>query len=287
MSSFRQFIYNEEQATKQLNIASVTMQCDLSPQANREKMAAFIKEIMVAHPGVDLIAFGETILGWYAKKGGSKEYHLSIAESIPGETTDLMSDFAKENNIHLSFGLSELRKDKLHNTQVLIDPTGELRAIHRKFYPMGTVFQPGTVPVTFTSINGIRVGILVCSDIQNAEVRKAIRHEKPELVIGSLASPNDPGFVISEGIAKMLGAWIVTANRYGDEEVQFFDGSMVVCDPWGDLRASARDKEQYLYYEMRFPEWRSWLQQTAQDIIRFISLIVFSLKNIKTFMGSR
>jgi predicted amidohydrolase len=280
-------IYNEEMATKRLKVASVTMQCDLSPQANREKMIHFIKEIKNDRRGIDLIVFGETVLGWYGQKGGSKEYHLSIAEPIPGETIKLMSDIARENNIHLSFGLSELRRDKLYNTQVLISPEGDLRAVHRKFHPMGKVFQPGEVPVTFTSIKDVRTALLVCSDIQNKEVRKAIRQEKPELIIGSLASPNDPGFVISEGIAKMLGAWIVTANRYGDEEVQFFDGSMVVCDPWGDLRESARDKEQYLYYEMRFPEWRSWYKQTLQDIYRFASLIVFSMKNLKTFMGSR
>ena len=44
MNALRRHIYNEEQATKQLNVASVTLQCDLSPQVNREKITAFIEE---------------------------------------------------------------------------------------------------------------------------------------------------------------------------------------------------------------------------------------------------
>ena len=287
MRALRRYIYNEGTATKQLNVASVTLQCDLLPHNNRAKMKIMIEGIIDTYPQVDLIVFGETILGWYAKRSGTKEYHLSIAEPIPGETTNFLGKIAKQYNIHLSFGLSELNRGALYNTQVLIDPEGGLHAIHRKFHPMDKVFQPGTVPVTFTSIKGVRTGLLVCSDIQNPEVRKAIRQEKPELVIGSLASPNDPGFVISEGIGKMLGTWIVTANRYGDEEIQFFDGSMVVCDPWGDLRASARDKEQYLYFEMRFPERRSWFKIVAQNFFRGLSLVIFGLRNFKTFMGSR
>jgi hypothetical protein len=37
-------------------------------------------------------------------------------------------------------------------------------------------------------------------------------------------------------------AWIVTANRYGDENGYFWNGHTVISDPIGSLRASPQEK---------------------------------------------
>ncbi|UCD58982.1 MAG: carbon-nitrogen hydrolase family protein, partial [Candidatus Hydrogenedentota bacterium] len=121
-SIFRRFLYNEKEADKRLKVATIAMQCDVDPEVNRRKMVGMIHHVKDAHPDVELIVFGETILGWYKKVPETRQYHEEIAEPIPGITTRLMSKSALENKIHISFGMVERDDGKLYNSQVLIDP---------------------------------------------------------------------------------------------------------------------------------------------------------------------
>jgi predicted amidohydrolase len=250
----RTFLYPKTNASKQLKIACVTMQCDLEPERNRERMVALIADVIRKYPDVELILFGEAILGWYARHSGTKAYQNSIAETIPGNITRMISALAEENSVFISFGMTESCKGDIYNTQVLISPEGKIVAAHRKYHLMESaeIFKPGGLPVTIVEINGIRTGIIVCSDIQSTDVRKALKTQKVELILGGLASPSDPNFFISGMIAKMFDAWVVTANRYGDEEGYHYDGNMVIGNPLGYLQSTAVGKEQYLYEDLFF-----------------------------------
>ena len=52
------FLYPKINASKQLKIACVTMQCDLEPERNRERMVALITDVIRKYPDVELILFG-------------------------------------------------------------------------------------------------------------------------------------------------------------------------------------------------------------------------------------
>jgi predicted amidohydrolase len=257
------------------------MQCEQEPDGNRKRMAALVTAVTDKHPDVELVLFGETILGWYAVRGGSKAYHRSIAETIPGETTRVMSALAREKGIYLSFGMSERDEGQVYNTQVLVDPRGEIVAAHRKFHLMESagVFAPGKVPVTVVDIKGIRTGIIVCSDIQSEVVRKALKAEEVKLILGGLANPADPGFFVSGMIAKMFDAWIVTANRYGAEDGFFYEGDMVVGDPLGRLRRRAAGKEQFLFEELFFVTAESSLKVKLRRFCVGVSFIPYLVRN--------
>jgi predicted amidohydrolase len=278
------WFFDEKIAAKQLKIASVTMQCDLDPEVNRKRIIDWIRKVKLSHPDVELILFGETVLGWYARhnREASKAYHQSIAETIPGETTELMSKTAIANNIFISFGMSEKSADDVFNTQVLIDPEGKIAANHRKFNLMesSAVFSPGKIPVTMVDIQGIRTGIIVCSDIQSPLVRKELSAQKPELILGGLASPDDPNFFISGMIVKMFDAWVVTANRYGGEEIYFFDGNMVIGDPLGRLRLKTMGVEQFEYYQLKFVTEQHPLMLRIRRVYVGASLILHCAKNL-------
>lgn len=86
-SKLKTILYNEKEATKQLKVATVAMQCDREPAVNRTKAAKTVEAIMQVHPDVELIVFGEMILGWY-DPGGMPEYHRHIAE--PVAVTDII-----------------------------------------------------------------------------------------------------------------------------------------------------------------------------------------------------
>jgi hypothetical protein len=86
--------YDDSNATRLLNVAAVSFDVDLSPDVNRQKMVTFIDKIKTEMPDVRLILFPETILGYYYRPSKPFEYQKSIAESIPGITTNLISQKA-------------------------------------------------------------------------------------------------------------------------------------------------------------------------------------------------
>jgi predicted amidohydrolase len=137
-------------------------------------MLDLVRTMTREHRDVDLILFGETITGWYSRGADSRQYHQSIAEAIPGKTPAMLSASASEFRVNVCFGMSEASDGKLFNSQVLIDPTGPVIAVHRKVNPQGSkTFVPGPVPVTMADVNGIRTARIICSDIQRPTVRKA------------------------------------------------------------------------------------------------------------------
>ena len=269
----RNALYDESGTSSSLNVAGVAMTCDVEPAINRQRMLDAVRTVKAEHPDVDLIMFGEAITGWYSMGGETAAYHRKIAETIPGATTALMRDAAREHRVYLSFGLSEASAESVYNSQVLIDPAGSIVAVHRKVNLQGSrVFMPGVVPVTMADVKGVRTAIIICSDIQSSQVRKALRAGRPQLILGSLANASDPHWFVSGMIAKMCGSWILTANRYGPDGRQFFDGQMIVADPLGELRVKAKDSAQHITYEIRFDERRSAVRDALRSMYRYESL---------------
>ena len=81
--------------------------------------------------------------------------------------------------------------------------------------------------------------------------------------------------------ARMYDAWIVTANRYGDEDGYFWNGHVVISDPCGELRATGQDQEQYLVYELGFADKQSWLKRVARNAWVKTPLVFHILRNWK------
>ena len=277
-----QWLYPRTEASKTLKIATVTMQCDLDPEMNRARMAEWIAAVLQRHPDTDLILFGEVILGWYARREGTKAYHQSIAETIPGETTLFASTLARQHGIYLCFGMTEDHQGDIYNSLVLINPVGKIDAVHRKYNLMesASIFKAGKVPVTVVSIKDIPVGLILCSDIQNKVVRSELKKQRIALILGGLASPKDPNFFISGMIAKLFDSWIITANRYGEEDHFFFDGNMIISNPQGTIQRSSFGKEQFLFETTHFIEKETKLHTLIRRAFALISLIPFITKQI-------
>lgn len=279
------WLYDDAHIIERLKVVSVTMQVDVDPQVNRQKMIHFIRAARQSYPDVELVMFGESILGWYARKTETAAYHRRIAEGIPGETTAIMSSLAREYGIYISFGLDEAHEGGVFNSQVLIDPNGEIIAVHRKVNLQGsTVYKPGDTLVTITEIKGIKTAITICSDIQDPRIRSRLNAEQPALILGSLANPGDSDWFVSGMIAKMFDSWIITANRYGAEDKFTFDGQMFVSDPLGDLRLKSKDQEQSIYYDIGFSANDSPFLKILRRSYVALSLGAHFIQGMRTFL---
>jgi len=280
---FKTYLYDEEQYEKKIKIAITAMRCDRDPENNRTKMVTTINTIMHEDPGVELVVFGEMILGWYIP-GANPGYHREISEPIPGETTQTLASLALKHNIYICFGLSEVDGEVIHNSQVLINPKGEIQAVHRKKNlkrgEMDANYQPGQVMVTETEIKGIRTGIVICSDTASPDTIWELMHSKFELIIHSLADDDQDDFV-TRIQARAYDAWVVTANRFGKEVDKHWPGLITVTDPLGDIRHTGQGLEQTLVYELRFAAPGSGVKRVIRNIWVKTPLVFIILKNWK------
>jgi predicted amidohydrolase len=283
-SKFKSFLYNEEIATKRLQVAGVALSCDRDPDVNRARIADTVSDIMQAHPDTELVVFGEMILGWYCP-GEMPEYHRRISQPISNETLQPFSSLAMQHAIYLCYGISELDGGSMYNTQVLLNPQGQVQAVHRKWNlkpgEKQANYQPGPTSVTITDINGIKTGIVICSDAASPNAMWELMKNRLELIIISLADDSDEGLFMAKFNARMYDAWIVTANRYGDENGCFWNGHLVISDPWGELRATGQGQEQFLVYELGFADQRLWLKRAIRNLWVKAPLAFHILKNWK------
>jgi len=283
-SKFKSFLYNEQAATRHLTAVSVAMACDRDPDKNHTKIANTLDSITQAHPGVDLVVFGEMILGWY-NPGYMPDYHRRISKPISREALQAFASLAAQHRIHICFGMSEIDGSILYNTQVLLTPQGEIQAIHRKWNlkpgEKKANYQPGPVPVTITDIKGVKTAIVICSDAASPRGMWELIKCRPDLIILSLADDADDGLFMAKFNARMYDSWIVTANRYGDENGCLWNGHIVISDPCGELRVTGQDQEQYLAYELRFADAQPWLKRTIRNVWVKAPLTLHILRNWK------
>ena len=283
-SGFKNYLYNEQKASRHLNVANVSISCDRNPSVNRAAIVNSVNTVIEEHPETELVVFGEMILGWY-NPGEMPEYHNSISESITRESLKEFISLAIRHGIYLCFGISELKDGNMHNAQVLLNPQGEIQAVHRKSnlksHEKQAGYKPGPEPVTITEIKGVRTGIVICSDVADpANIWHLIRSHL-DLIILSLADDLDDKQFIARCNSRMYDAWIVTANRYGYENDRFWNGHMVISNPLGELRVFGQGKAQYLTYDLKFADKHSRFKNSIRKVLVRLRLTGHILLNLK------
>lgn len=281
---FTSWLYDENTETRHLRIASLAMSCARDPTTNWIRIADTIDTVVRDHPEVDLILLGEMLLGWF-NPGARPEEYRSIAEPISEASLAPLLSRAKDYGVYLCLGLPERDGEALYNTQVIRNPKGEIQARHRKrnLKPAEAQagYHPGSVPVTVTEIKGVRTGLIVCADAASPHTMRELIRQRLDLILLSLADDGDEDWFGSGFNARMYDAWVVTANRYGDEDGWFWDGHLVVSDPCGRLRATSKGREQVLVAECTFLAERSWFTWLLRNALVKASLVPHVLQNWK------
>lgn len=281
-SILKSWLY-ENNTTHEFVVATVAMTPDKNPAISLEKMAGFINHIKKAHPNVDLIFFGEAILGWF--KSGDEKYHKEIAMPIPSATTDFIAKLAKDNNVYISFGMAYKQDDKVYNSQVLISDNGEIIKIQSKKNVRSEGFNPGQESVAFIDIKGIKFGIVICFDIRSKETLRKVKDNNIDLIFLSNADYIDEwdnNYFGYKHMAKRYNTWIITSNRYGMEDKVRWDGHIEILNPFGDVLASGTMKEQFIVYNIKINKDQSGIKNFIRKAYSKMSIVYLILKNPKT-----
>lgn len=186
----------------------------------------------------------------------------SIAETIPGESTDAFSILARENEVVIIVPLFEKDESGYYNSVSVIDADGSLLETYRKvhiphdplFYEK-SYFQPGEGFRVY-STRYANFAVLICYDQWFPEAARIAALNGADIIfyptaIGWIKGNEEPSEgdwhdaweTVQRGHAIANGVHVAAVNRVGQEKDLTFWGSSFVCDSFGRIIAKASDSQ--------------------------------------------
>src|SRR2546426_9074010 len=152
-----------------VKVGLVQMSCDQKPEANLKKAIARIGE--AAKKGAQIICLQELFRSQYFCQTEDIEL-FKLAETIPGPSTEKLSQVARQKKVVIIASLFEKRAAGVyHNTAVIVDANGKIAGKYRKMhipddplYYEKFYFTPGDLGFQTHNTKYGKVGALVCWD---------------------------------------------------------------------------------------------------------------------------
>ncbi|WP_263226861.1 carbon-nitrogen hydrolase family protein [Pseudomonas alabamensis] len=204
-------------------------------------LARTLEAIHACAPGTDLVVFPETQLMGFP----TAQNIAHLAEPLDGPTLTAVAHAAKEKNLGVVVGLAEIDGDgRFYNTTVLVTPEG-IALTYRKTHLWASdkgIFTAGDRYAT-ALFKGVRVGLLICFDIEFPESARALGQLGAELILVTNGNMDPYGPTHRTAISARAmenQAYAVMVNRVGagDGDLVFAGGSAVV-DPCGQVLCEA------------------------------------------------
>lgn len=253
-----------------LKVGVIQLEISKNKEKNIQKIIKNIKD--VAKKGGELVVLQELHNTPYFCQTEDVN-NFDLAETIPGESTEIYGKVAKELSVVIVLSLFEKRaKGLYHNTAVVIEKDGSIAGKYRKmhipddpaFYEK-FYFTPGDLgfePIT-TSVG--KLGVLVCWDQWYPEAARLMALKGAEILIYPTAigwdiedskeeqqRQLDSWVTIQRSHAVANGVPVVAINRVGHEKdpsgvtsgIQFWGNSFVVGPQGEFLEIFSNSKEE-------------------------------------------
>ncbi|KAH7974640.1 hypothetical protein HPB49_017610 [Dermacentor silvarum] len=195
------------------------------------------------------------------------QYFPKYAESIPGETSEMLSKAAQENGVYLIGGsMAETENGKLYNTCLVYGPDGKMLAKHRKVH-LFDIDIPGKITFkesdSFTAGNSLttfdtpycRVGLGICYDLRFAQMAQLYAKQGCKLLFypGAFSMATGPLHweLLQRGRAVDNQVYVATASPARDQSASYVAwGHSTLVDPFGKVVASAGAEEELVVGEV-------------------------------------
>jgi N-carbamoylputrescine amidase len=247
-------------------IGLVQTKCSTDPEANLQRAIAGIRE--AAGKGAEIICLEELFRSQYFCREENAAL-FSLAETIPGPSTEALGDVAKSLGVSVVASLFEKRAHGLyHNTAAIIDADGSLAGIYRKmhipddplFYEK-FYFTPGDLGFLNFETRFSRIGVQVCWDQWYPEGARLTSLQGANVLFYPTAIGWHPSEKAQHGEAQLdawrtiqrahaiaNGVYVAAVNRTGFEGTPEngleFWGNSFVSDPFGRVIAQASASEE-------------------------------------------
>ncbi|TCK18377.1 N-carbamoylputrescine amidase [Thiogranum longum] len=254
-----------------LRVAAVQMACSADPDTNLRHIDEQLEK--AASAGVQLVLLQELHNHRYFCQSENPE-NFDLAETIPGPTTEHLSEQARRHELVIVASLFERRASGLyHNTAVVLDSDGSLAGKYRKMhvpddpgYHEKFYFTPGDLGFLPITTRAGKLGVLICWDQWYPEAARLMALAGAELLLYPTAIGWDDEDNETEQ-QRQLEAWmtvqrahavsnglpVIACNRSGYEAdpeggsngIRFW-GSSFIAGPQGELLARAPAQENIL-----------------------------------------
>ena len=237
-------------------------------RSREDNVARGIKALEeAASQGAKLVAYPELAFDFFLPQYHASSKSLNLAETIPGPTTEIFSQKAKELDVVIILNLFENEEDKTYDSSPVVNADGKIigktRMIHiieaPCFHEKG-YYSPGNLGAGVFHTTLGRIGIAICYDRHFPEYMRALTLKGAELVVVPQAG------AINEWAPRMFEAELQVAafqngyftalvNRVGKEDLVTFAGESFVTDPVGRIIARApSEKDCILYADIDFKQ---------------------------------
>ncbi|MEV6048439.1 carbon-nitrogen hydrolase family protein [Streptomyces xanthochromogenes] len=195
-----------------------------------------------AATGAGLIVCPELFLTGYA----IGDDVAKLAEPADGPSARAIADIAVRHGLAVVYGYPERDGDVVYNAAQLIGPDGTRLANYRKTHLFGAfeqeAFVPGDQPVVQAELNGLRVGMMICYDVEFPENVRAHALAGTDLLLVPTAQMHPFQFV-AESVVPVRAfenqLYVAYVNRTGPEGEFEFVGLSCLAGPDGAARARA------------------------------------------------
>ncbi len=248
-----------------VKVGLVQMSCVGDKTENLTRAIQGIKD--AAQEGAQIICLQELFTSLYFCDVEDYD-NFKLAESVPGPTTEILSDIAAELNVVVIASLFEKRTSGLyHNTTAVIDADGSYLGKYRKmhipddpaFYEK-FYFTPGDLGYKVFQTKYAKIGVLICWDQWYPEASRITALMGAEILfyptaIGWATSQdeetNEDQYnawqIIQRSHAVANGLPVVSVNRVGYEQdgaMKFWGGSFVANGQGKILYKASHEQEE-------------------------------------------
>lgn len=214
-----------------MNLELVQTACrDGDVAGNLERMLQAIGECA---PGTDIVMFPEAQLTGFL----DRDTIARLAEPVSGPSVQAIGVAARERDVAVLVGLIERDGECFYNTLLFITPHGVALSYRKTHLWVG---EPGLVLPgdRFSTVlwRGVRIGLLICYDIEFPESACALAALGAELILIADGNMDPYGHVHHTAVAARAQenqVFAAMVNRVGEGGGEVFAGGSTVVDPFG------------------------------------------------------
>ena len=222
-------------------------------EEKKENLKKGLELIAVAsETGSDMLILPELFMA-YVSLDSPPETIVEGAEEVGGEFVSRMALEARKRGIHVVFGITERSKkrDKVHNTVVMLGPDGHTIATHRKFqlfdsfgYKESSRFEPGAdLDGTFRTSLGV-MGLMTCYELRFPEIARILAMQGAQMIVVPTAwvagrMKEEHLHTLAKSRALENTVFLAVCSQTG----RIFTGRSLVVDPFGVSICDAGEEE--------------------------------------------
>jgi predicted amidohydrolase len=211
----------------------------------------------------DLIVFPECSLTGYIFH--SRAEAMSVAETLPGPSTERLTPICRERGVYVIFGLLEKEGDRIFNAAALVGPQGFMaryRKTHLPFLGVDRFVDKGDGPFEVHRTPVGNIGIYICYDVVFPENSRVMTLMGADI----LALPTNFPQVRRETLSTYIVSaraienkvHVVAADRVGSERGYTYAGlSKIVSASGKTLGLASADREEIIYGDVSLGAARS------------------------------